>query len=110
MARYGVRLALYIVVVWILSVPGLALAASPAQTSPVPAPPGLVTPDTKPAVSGQATGATAPTNVTNVTNNNVTLPQMPSVQDFAGGIFTQVLTLLLTGLANALQALSLIHI
>ncbi len=89
----------------------LARAASPAQTSPVPATPPtaaggpLVTPDTKPAVPGQATGATVPANVTNVTNNNVTLPQMPSVQDFAGGIFTQVLTLLLTGLANALQAL-----
>jgi hypothetical protein len=84
-----------------------ALAASPAQTSPVPASSGLTTPDTKPAVPGQAgsQGQAQQPSVTNVTNNNVTLPPMPSVQDFAGGIFTQVLTLLLTGLANALQAL-----
>jgi hypothetical protein len=89
----------------LFTAPGVARAAEPAQTT-APAVPGLTTPDTKPAVPGQTSGQSqAQPNITNITNNNVTLPPMPSVQDFAGGIFGQALTLLLTGLANALQAL-----
>jgi len=112
MARHGVRLVLYIVVVWALAIPGLALAASPGQTSPVPAPPGLTTPDTKPAVPATAPAPTpeggpsspAPANVTNVTNNNVVFPPLPTTAA-TQGLFQEALTLLLTGLANALQAL-----
>jgi hypothetical protein len=91
----------------LLAAPAMAWAAAPAQTGPVPAPPGLVSPETKPAMPGQAgnQGQAPQPSVTNVTNNNVTLPPMPSVQEFAGGIFTQVLTTLLGALADALQAL-----
>ena len=96
----------------LLALPAVALAASPGQTSPVPAPPGLTTPDTK--LAGPATApaptpeggpsSPAPANVTNVTNNNVVFPPLPTTAA-TQGIFQEVLTLLLTGLAGALQAL-----
>jgi len=90
----------------LLAVPGVALAASPTQTSPVPAAPGLTTPNTKPGVpaTAPASASPAPGNVTNVTNNNVVFPPLPTTAA-TQGIFQEVLTLLLTGLAGALQAL-----
>ncbi|HEY8746273.1 MAG TPA: hypothetical protein VIU62_24545, partial [Chloroflexota bacterium] len=90
----------------LLAIPAVALAASPGQTSPIPVPPGLVTPDTKPAVpaTAPASASPAPANVTNVTNNNVVFPPLPTTAA-TQGIFQEVLTLLLTGLAAALQAL-----
>jgi len=99
---------LLVPVIWgVLSVPAPAQAApaAPASGYPVTAPvtaPGSGT-STLPS-QPQASTTPGATNVTNVTNNNVTLPALPSIQDLAGGIFQQILILLLTGLADALQA------
>ena len=83
----------------------LALAVLPAAALAAPATPPTGPGSPAPLTAPTTTQAATTSNVTNVTNNNVILPAMPSVEDFAGGIFTQVLTLLLAGLADALQAL-----
>ena len=56
--RWFVLFPLALLLIVLLAVPGAALAASPGQTSPVPAPPGLTTPDTKPAVPATAPAPT----------------------------------------------------
>ena len=101
--RARAALPALLLVVALLS-PAVALAAPTGQAVSPPTAPGLVTPDTKPAVPASGQPQAQPPAVTNVTNNNVTLPPLPTERQ-ADGIFTVILTTLLSGLADALQAL-----